>query len=274
MLNTNQKLWVILFALLVLTTPWVAAQQSTATLAGTISDETGAVLPGVEITVRNVENGSTRTAITDDRGEYRVTNLAPGEYELRAQLPGFQTAVRSGIGLNVGRSVSLNVSLSVGSVSEEVIVTGDAPLVDTLTSTVRELVDDRKIRDLPLNGRSFEQLALLQAGVVAHRGHTNPNASASTASGFRFSVGGARPTANSFVLDGTNINDAQGATPGSASGVNLGVEAIREFEILTNSFDATFGRSAGAIINVVTKSGTNQLHGSVFYFHRNDNLDA
>jgi len=274
MLKPNQKHWVILSALLVLTTPWVAAQQSTATLAGTVSDETGAVLPGVEITVRNVENGSTRDVITGDTGQFRVTNLAPGEYELRAQLPGFQTAVRSEIGLNVGRSPSLNLTLSVGSVSEEVIVTGDAPLVDTLTSTVRELVDDRKIRDLPLNGRSFDQLALLQAGVVAHRGHVNPNASASTASGMRFSVGGARPTANSFVLDGTNINDAQGATPGSASGVNLGVEAIREFEILTNSFDATFGRSAGAIINVVTKSGTNQLHGSVFYFHRNDNLDA
>ena len=252
----------------------MAAQQATANLAGTISDETGAVLPGVDVTLRNVENGSTRNVITDDTGQFRVTNVAPGEYELRAQLPGFQTAVQSGIRLNVGRSASLNVTLSVGSVSEEVIVTGDAPLVDTLTSSVRELVDDRKIRDLPLNGRSFDQLALLQAGVVAHRGHTNPNASASTASGFRFSVGGARPTANSFVLDGTNINDAQGATPGSASGVNLGVEAIREFEILTNSFDATFGRSAGAIINVVTKSGTNELHGSVFYFHRNDNLDA
>jgi hypothetical protein len=274
MLKPNQKLWVILSALLILTTPWVAAQQSTGTLAGTISDETGGVLPGADITLTNVENGSTRDAITDDTGQFRVTNLAPGEYELRAQLPGFQTAVRSGIVLNVGRSPSLNITLSVGSVSEEVIVTGDAPLVDTLTSSVRELVDDRKIRDLPLNGRSYEQLAMIQAGVVAHRGIANPNASASTASGFRFSVGGARPTANSFVLDGTNINDAQGATPGSASGVNLGVEAIREFEILTNSFDATFGRSAGAIINVVTKSGTNQVHGSVFYFHRNDNLDA
>ncbi len=274
MLKPNQKLWVILFALLVLTTPWMAAQQATANLAGTISDETGAVLPGVDVTLRNVENGSTRNVITDDTGQFRVTNVAPGEYELRAQLPGFQTAVQSGIRLNVGRSASLNVTLSVGSVSEEVIVTGDAPLVDTLTSTVRELVDDRKIRDLPLNGRSFDQLALLQAGVVAHRGVGNVNASASTASGARFSVGGARPTANSFVLDGTNINDAQGATPGSASGVNLGVEAIREFEILTNSFDATFGRSSGAIINVVTKSGTNDLHGSVFYFFRNDNLDA
>jgi hypothetical protein len=274
MLKPNRQLWVIFSLLLVLSAPWAAAQQATATLAGTISDETGAVLPGVDITLRNVETNATRSVITDDTGEYRVGDVAPGEYELRAQLPGFQTAVHSGILLNVGRYASLNVTLSIGSVSEEVIVTGDAPLVDTLTSSVRELVDDRKIRDLPLNGRSFDQLALLQAGVVAHRGISNPNASASTASGARFSVGGARPTANSFVLDGTNINDSQGATPGSASGVNLGVEAIREFEILTNSFDATFGRSAGAIINVVTKSGTNQLHGSVFYFHRNDNLDA
>ncbi len=151
MLKPNQKLWVILSALLILTTPWVAAQQSTATLAGTVSDETGGVLPGADITLRNVENGSTRDAITDDTGQFRVTNLAPGEYELRAQLPGFQTAIRSGIVLNVGRSPSLNLTLSVGSVSEEVIVTGDAPLVDTLTSSTRSLVDDRKILDMPLN---------------------------------------------------------------------------------------------------------------------------
>ena len=113
MLKPNQKLWVILFALLVLTTPWMEAQQATATLAGTISDETGAILPGVDITLRNVETSATRNVITDDTGQYRVGDVAPGEYELRVQLPGFQTAVRSGILLNVGRHASLNVTLSV-----------------------------------------------------------------------------------------------------------------------------------------------------------------
>ena len=271
----KQQLCLVLIALVVSSMSWAAAQTTTATLAGTIMDETQAVLPGVEIMVTNVENGAVRTSISGDSGEYRVSDLAPGEYEIEAQLPGFQTAVQTGILLTVGRSATLNLTLSVGQVTERVVVTGDAPLVDTLTSTLRGLVDERTVQDLPLNGRSFEQLAMLQAGVVAYYGQGDPSGTGITGSGQRMSVGGARPTSNNFMMDGTNIQSTSSATPGSvAGGVNLGVEAIKEFEVLTSTYDATYGRNSGAVVNVITKSGTNEIHGSIFEFHRNDNLDA
>ena len=274
-MSRKQQLWFVPIALIVFSMSWAAAQTTTSTLAGTIMDETQAVLPGVEITVTNMGTSAARTTISGDSGEYFVADLAPGEYEIEAQLPGFQTAVRSGIQLTVGRSATLNLTLSVGQVSERVVVTGDAPLVDTLTSTLRGLVDERTVQDLPLNGRSFEQLAMLQAGVVAYYGQGSPSGGGMTGSGQRMSVGGARPTSNNFMMDGTNIQGTSNSTPGSvAGGVNLGVEAIREFEVLTSTYDATYGRNAGAVINVVTKSGTNEVHGSVFEYHRNDNMDA
>ena len=274
MFRSKQQVWVLFSALLVLSISGAAAQTTTATLAGTVTDETQSVLPGVEITITNLETNATRTAISGDAGQYRVSNLSPGEYELEAQLPGFQTAVRSGIQLSVGRQASLNITLSVGQVSERVVVTGDAPLVDTLSSTIRGLVDEKTLTDLPLNGRSFDQLAMLQAGVVAYYGQGDATGSGITGSGQRMSIGGARPTSNNFMMDGTNINDTSSATPGSVAGVNLGLEAIREFEVLTSTYDATFGRNSGGVINIVTKSGTNELHGSLFWYHRNDNLDA
>ena len=274
MFRSKQQVWVLFSALLVLSISGAAAQTTTASLGGTVVDETQAVLPGVELTITNMDTGATRAALSDDRGEYVVRNLPPGEYELEVQLPGFQTAVSSDINLAVGRQVRLDITLRVGEVSERVVVTGEAALVETFSSSLRELVDERKIRDLPLNGRSYEQLAMLQPGVTAYYGQGEPGGSGHTSSGQRFSVGGARPTSNSFILDGTNINSVSGATPNAASGANLGIEAIREFEVITNSFDATFGRNSGAVINLVTKSGTNEFHGSVFEFHRNSALDA
>ena len=163
----------------------------------------------------NLANGATRTTISGDAGQFRVSNLSPGEYELEAQLPGFQTAVRSGIKLSVGQQASLNITLTVGQVSERVVVTGDAPLVDTLSSTLRGLVDEKTLSDLPLNGRSFDQLAMLQAGVVAYYGQGDATGSGITGSGQRMSIGGARPTSNNFMMDGVNINDTSNSTPGS-----------------------------------------------------------
>lgn len=144
-------------------------------------------------------------------------------------------------------------------------------MVDTTDTTMSGLVDDKKIRDLPLNGRSFDQLALLQPGVAVYHHHSGTS---NVGTGTHFSVAGSRPAHNSFMLDGININDAAGQTPGSAAGNNLGVEAIREFKVLTNTYSAAYGRSSGAVVNVVTKSGTNRWHGSVFEFHRNSVLDA
>src|SRR5437773_6751709 len=144
-----------------------SAQVSTATIAGVVQDASGAVIPGVSITAKNVETGVTRTATTDEGGRYTIPELTLGDYEMEAQLPGFQTEVRSGITLSVGRSAVVNFALKVGQVSDKVTITEEAPLVESTTAAMSSLVDERTIRDLPLNGRSWDNLALLQPGVVS-----------------------------------------------------------------------------------------------------------
>ena len=251
--------------------PYGFAQMTTATLLGTVQDETGGVLPGVSLTLVNLDTGATRMVLTDDEGRYRAASLSLGDYELQAELSGFNTAVRRGIRLTVGREAIVDLTMRVGEVTEEVIVTGDAPLVETTNAGLAALVDEKKILDLPLNGRSFSQLSLLQTGVTfAHQAGSG----ISTGFGTRMAVSGARPTFNSFLLDGSDINDALQGTPGSVGGVMLGVEGVREFSVLTSNYSAEFGRAAGGIINIVSKSGTNELHGTVFAFHRNSALDA
>lgn len=247
------------------------AQETTATISGSVKDESGALLPGVSVMVKSQETGRERSVVTDDAGRYSAPNLAIGSYEVQASLSGFQTAVRSGIKLTVGREALVDFSLKVGEITEKVTVTGEAPLVETTKSELADLVDEKKIRDLPLNGRSYTQLALLQPGVMT-RGGTG-SFSALTGGGVGLTINGARPMNTAFYLDGTDIKDSFGRTPGSAGGQNLGVDTIREFSVLTNAFSAEFGGSGG-VINTVTKSGTNALHGSLFEFHRNSALDA
>jgi len=254
-------------------TALVLPQGRTANIAGVVTDSTGGVLPGVEVTVRNVETGITQDLLTDDEGRYQVRNLRLGTYEVEASLAGFQTSVRSGITLTVGRSAVVDLTLQVGEITERVVVTGEAPLINTTSAELSGLVDAKKIRDLPLNGRSFDQLAQLQPGVSAYR-HTSIGGTGNSAGGLRITVAGARPTQNNWVMDGTVIMDQSNSTPGSATGNNLGLEAILEFEVLTSTYSAAFGGRSGGTINIVTRSGTNEYHGSVFEFHRNDNLDA
>ncbi|PYS37820.1 MAG: hypothetical protein DMG14_19960 [Acidobacteria bacterium] len=194
-----------------------------------------------------------------------------GKYEVKAELPGFRTATRKGIQLTVAAEEVVNLTLSVGAVTEQVQVTGEPPLVETTSATLSGLVDDKKIRDLPLNGRSFDQLAFLQPGVTPYfRGRRETD----QGEGTKFSVSGSRVDSNSFLLDGTNINDQSNNTPGSASGNLLGVEMLREFRVLTGAYSAEYGRYSGGIITAVSKSGGNKLHGNVYEFLRNDNLDA
>ena len=264
----------IIFAFVMLLVSSVAwAQVTRGRLSGTVSDETGALIPGVEVTVNNLDTGGTRTVLTGDEGRYVATDLALGNYEVEATLAGFQTAVRSGILLTLGREIVVDLTLRVGEITERVTVTGEAPLVETTQSTLSDLVDDRTIRELPLNGRSFTELALLQAGAMARNGHMNTSFNPISGGGTRTSIGGARPKQNAYVFDGQDAKDAFGNTPGSAARTVLGVETVREFSVLSNAYSAEFG-GAGGVINAVTKSGTNALHGSVFWFHRNDNLDA
>ncbi|MCH7802891.1 MAG: carboxypeptidase regulatory-like domain-containing protein [Acidobacteria bacterium] len=212
---------IALIGVMILGTSTPEAQLTTATLSGTVTDASGGVIPGASISVLHVETGSVRSTVSDDEGRYRVPLLQPGSYEVSAELVGFQTAVRSGVTLQVAGRAIIDLSLSVGEISERVVVQGEAPLVETTDATMGGLVDDKKIRDLPLNGRSFEQLALLQTGVsVFHLAQSD----STVGTGTKFSVAGSRPMHNNFMLDGISINDSASSTPGSASGSNLGVE--------------------------------------------------
>ncbi|HWP85592.1 MAG TPA: TonB-dependent receptor [Terriglobia bacterium] len=240
------------------------------TILGTVRDSSNAVLPGVELTITNTETGVSRTGITGARGEYRVTALPPGTYEIHATMSGFQTGVRTGVTLSVGQDATVNFTLEVGSVAESVTVTGEAPMVETTNAVVSQVVDPTMMREIPLNNRSFLDLVPMTGGAIFVE---TADSSATKGFGRKLAITGTRYTENSFLLDGASMNDAAGAA-GSADGTIAGVETVREFRVITNAYDAEHGRHTGGVISAVTKSGTNNLHGSVFEFLRNDNLDA
>src|SRR6266581_5582124 len=247
----------------------VSAQVTTGTISGVVQDTSGAVIPGVSVTVKNLDTGITRTVTTDEGGRYTAPDLTLGNYEADAQLQGFQTEVRSGITLTVGRVAVVNFALMVGQLSDRVTITAEAPLVESTTSAMSSLVDARTIRDLPLNGRSWDNLALTQPGVVT-MGAGQASSAFDYGEGQRFSVTGSRAYANSFMLDGTDINDHANGTPGGAAGQNLGVDGVQEFKINTSVSPAEYGRSSGGVITAVTRSGTNSVHGTAFGFFRRD----
>ncbi len=247
------------------------AQTVGASLQGTIADPSGAVVPKAQVEVRNAGTGASSSLISDEAGRYRVPLLPPGEYELRISARGFQTVVRKGIHLAVGQDAVLDIILELGRTTSEISVVADAPRLNLTSGALSGLVDDRQIRDLPLNGRSFQQMALLQPGVTAALAAGNDVVGGRTP---KISINGARPEQNNFLLDGTDINNVYNKAPGSVAGVLLGVEAVQEFQVLTNAYSAEFGRSSGGIINAVTRSGGNRLHGSAFEFLRNSAVDA
>ncbi|OFW27784.1 MAG: hypothetical protein A3J28_16060 [Acidobacteria bacterium RIFCSPLOWO2_12_FULL_60_22] len=264
------RMWLSLFFVLwgVATLP---AQVVTGSIEGRVTDTTGAVVPGATVQVQNLETGFSRTVQGDSAGRYAVRNLPLGTYSVTGQMAGFRTEVRSGITLTVGREAVVNLELSVGTVQERVEVVGEAPLIETTTATVSGLVGQEQMRELPLNGRSFDQLALLQSGVIAQPfGARNQT----QGQGLRLSSAGGRADSNSYLLDGSLTNDHSSQGPGSAAGQSLGVEAVREFRILTHNFSAEYGRNSGAVVSAVTRSGTNEFHGSVYEFLRNNVLDA
>src|SRR5207244_2519682 len=247
------------------------AQTVGASLQGIVTDPTGSALPNADVVVLSTATGGVWEMKTDASGRYRVPVLQPGEYEVHVSQTGFQPVARRGIQLTVGQDAVIDVKLELGRISEEMTVTGSAPIINTTSGSVSGLVSDKEIRELPLNGRSFQQLALLQTGVTPALAAGNDVVGGRTP---KISINGARPEQNSFLLDGTDINNVYNKTPGSSAGVLLGVEAVLEFQVLTNAYSAEFGRSAGGVINAVTRGGTNALHGSGFEFHRNSSFDA
>ncbi len=249
----------------------VRAQNVGGSIQGTVSDSSGHAIAGAQVAVRNAGTGDVRELVTEPSGRYHAPLLPPGEYEVKVSMTGFQTVERRGVRLTVGQDAVLDVALDIGKISEEVVVDADASRVNLTSGAVSGLVGEKEIRDLPLNGRSFQQLALLQPGVQAALAAGNDVVGGRTP---KISINGARPEQNNFLLDGTDINNVYNKTPGSAGGVLLGVEAVLEFQVLTNAYSAEFGRSSGGVINAVTRSGANDYHGSLFEFHRNSALDA
>lgn len=245
--------------------------QNTGEVLGSVQDTTGAVLPGVEVTVTQVETGIARTVVSDEEGRYQVSALNLGYYAVEGSLPGFQTVIRDGIEITVGRRAVVDLTLSVGEISERVTVTGEAPLVETTTGSLGAIVDRQSVMELPLNGRDLTGLLTLQAGTaLVTTGSTGGN------SGFsqRVSIAGARPQDSAVLLDGTATKSTDQGVPSGVSGNFLGAEGIQEFKVERNSYSAQYGGASGGIINVVSKAGTNTFHGSVYDFHRNDVLDA
>ena len=265
------KLFSILLVIsLYLSPAW--AQVTSATILGTVADATGAVLPGVEVTATRTETGASRNSISDDEGRYRFSNLSLGNYELVASLPGFQTSVRTGIELTLGRQAMVNFTLSIGEISERVTVTGEASLIETTSSSLGDLIDRQTVMELPLNGRDLTTLLSLGTGAANISSRQSGNASRGYSQ--KVSIGGARPNDVGVLLDGTDTKGLDQSVPSGVSGNFIGSEAVQEFRIEKNSYSAEYGGASGGIINVVTKAGTNNFHGSLYEFHRNDNLDA
>ena len=267
--SKSLRVLVLSFSLLTIVKP-AMSQLPTATILGTVKDSTGAVIPGAAITAKSVETGLTRSAVSAEAGSYRLSALPVGAYEVRVELPGFRTEVRSGLTLTVSQEAVVNFSLQPGAIDQTVVVTEDAPLVNTTSGALGGLVDERKVAELPLNGRNFIDLTLLTPGITQHR---NLAVAASTV-GLWFSSNGAPLRSNNYLLDGAPMTNLTQGTSASQDGSTLGIEGIREYRVITNSFSAEYGMTMGSQVVMVTKGGTNTLHGSLFEYFRNSTLDA
>ncbi|PYR28695.1 MAG: hypothetical protein DMF92_13600 [Acidobacteria bacterium] len=262
---------VLAVVLLAITASVAVAQITSATISGTIKDETGGVLPGVDVIIRNVETGLTRSVVTDSNGYFAVPGLAPGEYETRAMLQGFRTGVQTGIALEVAQQAGLNMVLKVGTTEETITVSGESPLVETRSSALSAIVLEKTIEELPLNGRNYIMLATLQPGIVQF---TEKLSTSPAQRGVSLNINGMGGRSNSFLIDGANMRGYAGMATVTAADSTLGVDTIQEFRVVTNAFSADYGRVMGGVINIATKSGTNRLQGSGFEFFRNSKMDA
>jgi hypothetical protein len=250
-----------------------ASAQVTAAITGKVLDSSGAGVIGATVTVKSLETGATRSITTGDGGAYRIVSLPLGDQEVRAEKQSFKTAVRTGVSLSVGEEAVVNLTLEVGDVVQQIAVSSESPVVNTTTSRDSGLVGEQQVKDLPLNGRSWDDLITLNPSAINYQ---LKSANTSTSNGNTFVVDGRRPSDNLVLLNGIEYTGSSqlAITPGGASGEMLGVEAVREFNVLTDTYSAEYGKRSGAQVTVVTQSGTNMLHGSLYEFLRNSDLDA
>jgi hypothetical protein len=275
--HSSGRLAAIIFILSMLFSAAAHAQVAGGTLSGTVSDTNGGGVPKASVVITNVDTGVDREVKTNSDGFYTVVNLLPGTYQLKVTATGFNPEETTGIVMTVGAQQTVDVTLHVGTVSNRVEVTAETPAVQLTSSDISAVVNATTVRELPLNGRSWTDLAALQPGVSTIE--TQPTFATGSDRGNRgfgqqLTISGARPQQNNYRLDGVSLNDYANGAPGSVLGGNLGVDAIQEFSVLTSNYSAEYGKTSGGVVNAVTRSGTNEFHGSVYEFLRNSALDA
>src|ERR1700682_321446 len=254
----------------------VYAQVAGATLSGTITDPSGAALVHVEVSIKHSATGVTREVTSDSAGFYTAPNLVPGDYQVTLAARGFSTSVAR-VTLTVGSNQTLDVGMKVGAANEKIVVSTEAPTVQLASSDLSAVVNATTVRELPLNGRSWTDLATLQPGV--DNVQTQPSFTTGADRGNRgfgqqLTISGARPQQNNYRLDGISLNDYANGGPGSVLGGSLGVDAIQEFSVLTSNYSAEYGKTSGGVVNAIPRSGTGAFHGSAYEFLRNSALDA
>src|SRR5262245_18042080 len=262
--------FILLSALMCACPATLLAQQETATITGEVRDGSGALVPKAAITVTNVETSISSKSETNDRGVYTIPSLKPGPYSITVEKAGFRKTVRSGVTLQINQTTRIDLALQVGELTTAVEIVEAATLLETETSSRGAVIDQKKITGLPLNGRDYNQLALLSPGVLAG----TPRLSSINFKG-AINVNGNRVFMNVFLLDGVdNISYSNSFRGDNVQVVQPSIEALQEFKIQTNAYSAEFGHSAGAVVNATIKSGTNNFRGAVYEFLLNDALDA
>src|SRR5580704_10587110 len=270
--------WALFFLITpIATAPLLKTQLVGGTIEGEVVDPTNAVLDHATVLIRNDETGTERSLVTGTDGKFSAPSIPVGVYTVSASHDGLSPLNRTGIALAVGQSLHLHLVLTVGNVEQTVTVEDTPPSVDTSTLQSQGLVDERQVKELPLNGRSFDQLVLLNPASVSYTTQRSGGVGTSNSSvGNMYSVSGRRPQDNLFLLNGIEYTGASliNVTPGGTSGQLLGVEAVREFNVVSDTYGANYGKRTGAQVSIVTASGGNQVHGSVYEFLRNSALDA
>jgi hypothetical protein len=257
--------------------PMLWGQVVGASISGTVKDQSGSGIAAAAISVKSLETGAERKLISDDAGRYSAPSIAIGRYQVSAEKPGFTSQLKTGIDLVVGQTAVVDLTLPVGEIKQVITVEAAPSPVNQSTQQISGLVDERQIKDLPLNGRSYDQLVTLNPGIVNYTYERSGGVGTSSSSvGNMFAVDGRRPQENLFLLNGVEFTGASviNNTPGGTSGELLGVDAVREFNVVTDAYGAEYGKRPGAQVSIVTASGTNSLHGTVYEFLRNSDLDA
>jgi len=252
-------------------------QLAGANLSGVVTDPSGAPVADAKVSIKNLANGTIREVTSNTDGLYSAPNLLPGTYEITVTAKGFSTHVEKGLTLTVGAEQALNFTLKIGELSQKVEVEAAPPNVETTSSTISATVEQKTVVDLPLNGRDWTQLATLQPGVISVRAQASNASTANRGNrgfGNQLADSGHRPNENTYRIDGININDYSNGSPGSVLGASLGVDAIQEFNVVTTNYTAEYGRTSGAVLNAITRAGTNDLHGTAYLFDRDKIFDA